>query len=202
MRFLKDFLLKMTKAKRLTKKQERLFETLHFIIRFLVLSIPLYLILWLNPAMDAIQYVVADHASWALEALSFPVIRDGLVLSVGSGVPFLVYIGPDCIGWKSALCFIALVLASLGVSMRKRVLGLAIGIPVIYLGNLLRIIVVVLVERSFGLDAALLVHDWLWQAGLIALVLAAWLVWLRSEHVAAVFSRLLGRAAKKGKKGN
>ena len=181
------------KSLRLTRGQARLWNTLQFVVRFLILSIPLYLILWFNPDMTVIQGVVADHAALTLRALSFPVSTDNLVLSVGYGKPFLVYIGPDCIGWKSALCFIALVLATLGVSMRKRALGIAAGIPVIYLGNLGRIVVVVLVERSYGLDAAIVFHDWLWQAGLIALVLVSWLVWLKSEAIRSMALSFLAR---------
>ncbi len=175
--------IRMPKPGKLTKRQTSLWNTLQFVLRFLILSIPLYLVLWLNPGMEPIQAAVADHAASALRALSFTVTRDNLILSVGPGTPFLVYIGPDCVGWKSMLCFVALVLATLGVSMRKRALGLAIGIPVIYLGNLARIIVVVFIERGYGLEAAKLFHDWLWQAGLIALVLVTWLAWLRWEGV-------------------
>jgi len=171
------------KIKRLTREQKKLWNTLQFVLRFTIFSIPLYLVLWLNLSMLPMQYMVADHATWTLSALSFAVTKDNLILSVGAEKPFLFYIGPDCIGWKSMLCFIALVFASLGVKMKKRILGIVFGIPAIYLGNLARIIIVVLIERSYGLEAALVFHDWLWQAGLMALVLSAWLIWLKWEDI-------------------
>ncbi len=171
------------KIKRLTREQKKLWKTLQFVLRFTLLSIPLYLVLWLNLSMLPAQHLVADHATWALSALSFTVTKSDLILGAGAEKPFLFYIGPDCIGWKSMLCFIALVFASLGVRMRKRILGIVFGIPAIYLGNLARIIIVVLIERSYGLEAALVFHDWLWQAGLMALVLSAWLIWLKWEDI-------------------
>lgn len=171
------------KIKRLTREQKKLWKTLQFVLRFTLLSIPLYLVLWLNLSMLPAQHLVADHATWALSALSFTVTKSDLILGAGAEKPFLFYIGPDCIGWKSMLCFIALVFASLGVKMKKRILGIVFGIPAIYLGNLARIIIVVLIERSYGLEAALVFHDWLWQAGLMALVLSAWLIWLKWEDI-------------------
>jgi exosortase/archaeosortase family protein len=176
-------MLMKLKIRKFTKEQKRLWNTLQFIIRFTLLSIPLYLILWLNLSMAPIQQTVAGHAAWAIRALGLTVTMNNLVLTVGPGEPFTFFIGPDCIGWKSVLAFIALVLATLGASMKKRILGIAIGVPLIYLGNLARIIIVVLVERSYGLEAARVFHDWLWQAGLIALVLLLWLAWLGWERL-------------------
>ncbi len=183
------------KLPRLTKEQNRLWRTLQFVLRFTALSIPMYLVIWLGIDLMPMQLLVADHASGAISALGFTVARDGLILIVGADNPFIFFIGPDCTGWKSMLCFIALVFASLGVSMRKRLLGVAVGIPLIYLGNIARIIVVVGIESAYGLLAAKVFHDWLWQAGLIALVLVLWLGWLRSDDIRSRTAHML----KKGK---
>lgn len=171
------------KIPRLTKKQKMMWKTTQFLIRLTLFSTPLYVILWLNPSMTPVQNVVADHAAWLLNLLGFEVMRDNLILGVGTENPFLFYIGPDCIGWKSMLCFIALIFATLDARMKKRIMGIVIGIPIIYLGNLFRIMIVVLIERNFGLEAAMVFHDWLWQAGLITLVIMLWLIWLKFDYV-------------------
>ncbi len=164
---------------KLTKEQERLWRTLQFIIRFTIFSIPLYLVIWLNVGMMPLQSLVADNTFFMIDAFGYDVSRDGLLMSVGEDQPFRFLIGEDCTGWKSMLAFAALVIATLGVTLKKRAIGIAIGIPLIYLGNMARIIIVVMAESAYGYDAAIFIHDWLWQAGLIALVLVLWLGWLR-----------------------
>jgi exosortase/archaeosortase family protein len=175
--------MRVPRPKMLSKDQERLWKTLQFIVRFTLFSIPLYLILWLNVGMMPLQSLVAGHAAWAIDALGYGVSREGLFLSVGQASPFIFLISEDCTGWKSMLAFIALVISTLCVTFKKRALGIAIGIPLIYLGNLARILLVVVIEAAYGYEAALFFHDWLWQAGLIALVLVLWLAWLRSDYL-------------------
>ncbi len=184
--------MRIFRLPKLTKEQERLWRTLQFIIRFTVFSIPLYLIIWLNIGMMPLQFLVADHAFWAIDAYGYSVSMDGLLMSVGQDSPFMFLIGEDCTGWKSMLAFVALVIATLGVSLRKRALGIAVGIPLIYLGNLARILLVVMAEAAYGYDAALFIHDWLWQAGLIALVLVLWLGWLRYDSIRSMMKPVQG----------
>ena len=181
------------KPPRLAPQQKKLWNTLTFLLRLTVLAIPLYIVIWLNLSLVPLQSVVADQSAWILGAMGFAVTKNNLILSVGgaspfTSSPFTFYIGPDCTGWKSMLAFVALIFATLGVAMKKRVLGLVFGIPLIHLGNLSRIIIVVLIERGLGLDAALVFHDWLWQAGLMAIVLFLWLVWLKWEKAASTLS--------------
>lgn len=169
-------LFKMKKIK-LTPQQKRLWHTLLFLIRFLILVIPLYIILIFQISLLPLQFIVADHASLLLKFFGFEVVQEELILKVGTE-PFIFYIGEDCVGWKSMLCYFALIFAVLGVSLRKRLIGLLAGLPLIYLGNLARIFLVVLVQQVYGYSAAMFIHDWLWQAGLIALILILWIIWL------------------------
>ncbi len=171
------------KLPKLTKGQKRQWEILQFLLRLLVLAVPLYVILWLNPSFLPIQNTVADHSYAILTAMGLDVDRNDLVLTIGTSEPFAIYIGPDCTGWKSTVAYFALLFATLGASMRKRILGLLVGIPLIYAGNLSRIVVAVLIERTWGREAAMFFHDFLWQVGLIALVIILWLAWLRWDFI-------------------
>ena len=76
------------------------------------------------------------------------------------------------------LFLFALIFAVPAISLRKRILGLIIGIPIIWLGNLGRVAGVVLAQGAWGREGAMLIHDWLFQAGLVTLVLGIWLAWL------------------------
>jgi exosortase/archaeosortase family protein len=166
-----------------SRKQKRLWNIQMFLLRLVLFSIPLYLIILLNIDLSPAQRVIAGQTEWILKSLGFETARDGLLIKVGIENPFIFFIGPDCVGWKSMLFYAALIMATLGVSIRKRILGIAAGIPIIYSGNLARITAVVLIERSYGFDAAMLFHDWLWQAGLMAVILITWLVWLKSDYI-------------------
>lgn len=70
----------------------------------------------------------------------------------------------------------ALVLAY-PVKWRLRLLGLAIGIPVIVVVNVLRIVVAGHISVAAP-DAFSFVHDYLFQVGMVLLVAAMWAAWL------------------------
>jgi len=159
-------------------RQERLWETLLFLIKILVFAIPLYLILTFQGVLYPLQGVVSHNIYLILKSLGFDVFRDGFLIGIQGGNPFVFMISEDCTGWKSMLFLTALIVAVPGVLKRKRVMGLIFGIPLIYLGNLLRILLIVQIQQAYGLEFANVVHDYLWQAGLISLVLLIWVSWL------------------------
>ena len=96
----------------------------------------------------------------------------------GAGQPFIFMINEDCTGWKSMLFLFALIFSVPGIALKKRLFGLVIGIPLIWIGNIARIVGVVLAQESYGVQTALIIHDYLWQLGLIAIVIIIWVVWL------------------------
>ncbi len=168
---------------KLTKDQEKMWQTLLFLIKLLILVIPLYLILAFNVDLSPLQEITTQQAYWIFKNTGFDVSRDGFVLSVGSATdvntnPVVFLVSEDCTAWKSILLLFALIVAVAGVSMKNRLLGLVIGISVLWLGNLARIFAIVLIAQNYGFAVASVVHDYLWQLGLISLVLLIWVVWL------------------------
>jgi exosortase/archaeosortase family protein len=178
------------KKPRLTKRQERLWNTLIFMIKILLFSIPMYVLLAFSQILLPLQAAVSSNTVFLLRLMGFDAGVQSLFISISGANPFIFVVSEDCTGWKSMLFLIALVSAVPAVEMRKRLAGFLIGLPVIYAGNLVRIILVVIIEQSFGLQAAMLFHDVLWQAGLIALVLAVWTLWF-------MWARKAGRAKPK-----
>jgi exosortase/archaeosortase family protein len=71
-----------------------------------------------------------------------------------------------------------LIIAVPCVEWKKRLAGILIGIPILWIGNIARIFLIVLIGINYGFEAAELVHTYLWQLGLISLVLLIWLIWL------------------------
>ncbi|MBN1896956.1 MAG: exosortase/archaeosortase family protein [Candidatus Aenigmarchaeota archaeon] len=166
-------------------ENEKLVRLLLFVVRLILLSVPLYLVIVLGISMLPLQQAVAAHSEWLISASGFDVSSMGLVLVCGPGEPFTFYIGEDCTGWKSMMLLFALMFATMEAGYRRKLLGLAVGIPLIYAANLLRILAVVFTESLYGYDTAMFVHDWLWQLGLLAVVLVIWLCWLKWDRLTA-----------------
>ncbi len=175
---------------RLPERDRKLLDLLLFLLRLLALSVPLYLLMGAGAALYPLQRAVTAQSDALINALGIETQAGELVIFVGSCAPFALYIGPDCTGWKSMMLLSALMLATLRVGMRKRLLGIAVGVPLVYAGNIGRIALTVVIENAYGEEAALFLHDVLWQAGLTALVLCLWLVWLRWDSIRGSMPRL------------
>ena len=158
----------------LSKKQKELWQTLVFLLKIIVFSIPLYIILYFVN-LSPLQEIVAENAYFIFKTAGFYVWKNGFMLSVND---FPFFISEDCTGWKSMLFLTALIIAVPCVEWKKKLAGILIGIPILWIGNIARIFLIVLIGINYGFEAAELVHTYLWQLGLISLVLLIWLIWL------------------------
>lgn len=163
---------------KLTQREERLKDTVVFFTRLIVMAAPLYAIIFFVD-LYPLQAMIAGHSFLLLEGIGLSPQLDGVGMIVGD---FHFFISKDSTAWKSLLFLAALVVAVPGIAWRKRAWALGLGIPLVYLGNLGRVVGIVLTEQAFGQAAALAVHDYLWRFGLIALVLGIWLVWLKKAR--------------------
>lgn len=163
-----------TLRERMTPRQERLYEGLRFLVVFTVLAAPLYLVLDSGWEAYGVRTVNAAMSAAALNLAGLPATSSGPFLSVGE---LLVDVTRDSTGWKSVLAFAALVLATRR-PRRSKLYGLAAGVTVILVANVVRITSTVYAVHVLGIDYELL-HTVLWRWGLTAVVFAAWLTWLR-----------------------
>ena len=176
---------------RMSPRQQGMWRGLQFLVRLIILSLPLYLVIWLGVNLYPLQVAAASHSAWVLQATGNNVIQQGTGLMVNSSFEFFII--PDCTGWKSMLFLFALILAVPGVALTKRLAGLAVGLPLVWLGNLGRIVGVVGSQALWGTDAAMLIHDTAFQLGLVAMVLGLWLCWLRWESITSALGSLVLR---------
>ena len=134
-------------------------------------------LIWALPVSFA--KVICEHTarslSLVLVAFSFPVVAAGSIVS-GDGVAFKIV--PECTALSMVglfVCFVCLYHAE----TRKKAMGLAMGIPALYLGNLARLVLIFIVSRYnpglFGM-----VHVYLGQVFTMILVILACIVWSRS----------------------
>jgi exosortase/archaeosortase family protein len=143
-----------------------------FLIRFLIFAIPLYIVInFVN--LYPFQILTASGAKAFMSALGWSVQQDGIWLSVNN---FKFFIDSDCTAWKLLLFFFALLASVPKVAIKGRLLGL-IGLPLIFFANIVRITSIVNIRIIYGQEAAIAVHDWLWQLGLLGLSFGIWLIW-------------------------
>ncbi|MCK4302438.1 MAG: exosortase H [candidate division Zixibacteria bacterium] len=89
---------------------------------------------------------------------------------------FTVEIIDECTGLLEMVIYLAAVV-SFSTTIRKKLLGLAFGIPAIYVFNLVRI-VVLLVVGSFSQPAFGFMHLYFWQGTMIIMITSVWIGWL------------------------
>ena len=156
-------------------KEKKLKETLIFLAKLIIFSIPLYIVIWFNISFNPIQDFLTYHVFHFLRFFNVQVSRDGFNLIFQN---FSIVINKDCIGWKGMLFFLALVLSTKS-TWKKRLVGLLVGIPAVFSVNVLRIIFMIWV--GFNIPGMFSIfHDILWQGSMIFLVLVLWLMWWKT----------------------
>lgn len=152
--------------------EKKLRETLIFLSKLIVLSMPLYFVIWfadLGWLQEIVSRTVSSFFGDSAQREGFQIVVDG----------FSFYISKDCTGWKGMLFLTALIFATKS-SWKNRLAGLALGLPAVFAFNLLRIVFMIWLGVSnpefFGLF-----HDLLWQLSMIGAVLVLWLMWTKTD---------------------
>ncbi len=163
---------------RLAAGQRRLWFVFSFLLRMAIFSIPLYAILWANPDMGFLQYAVRDHTVLIANLIGIKTEIDGFYINLNTvNGPVIIDIAADCTGWKSAIAYIALVLAVPKVDNKKRLLAM-LAVPIIYAVNIVRIVFLIWTAVNMGFGYFRVFHEYLWKLGMSLAVLAIWYVWL------------------------
>jgi len=157
-----------------TETQQKLFDTLKFMSKLLLAGAVFQTILYIYPDTRFLQSALAELISGMLDSTGKDTVVQ--VTSVYTGQAQYI-ITQDCLGWKSAAAFIALIYASTERTLEHLNIILQ-GVAVIILANIVRVYTtVVLAER--GIISFNIIHDVLWSWSLTLLVLVMWVYWLR-----------------------
>ncbi len=162
--------------------------------RFVLLFIPYLAIASITyPLMvkhynGVIQAFIRGTASieyWMLSLFSSESRLDGKMIWFGD---FVVKIIDECTGIYEMLIFAAAVMA-FPTNWKDKSLGIVMGCPLIYLFNVVRIAMLIVVGR-FWPDAFEFMHLYFWQATMIAMITSVWLLWImkvvrRDEEIPA-----------------
>jgi archaeosortase B (VPXXXP-CTERM-specific) len=121
----------------------------------------------------AMMTATAEVECWILGWFSDQVTCNGNLVSF-MGFPVKIIV--ECTGIYEVLIFGAAVLA-FPTSWSKRAIGLLFGAPILYLFNVVRIIVLILVGK-FWSSIFDFMHIYFWQATLILMITSVWLLWI------------------------
>ncbi len=134
-----------------------------------------------NPIIQAFIKATAAIEYWILLPFSSKMSLNGKVVVFND---FGVTIIDECTGIYEMLIFSAAVLA-FPTSWKKKFLGLLLGNPLIYLFNIVRIAMLIVVGHYYS-AAFEFMHLYFWQATMIVMITSVWLLWIvkvvRSEE--------------------
>jgi len=166
--------------KRSTKK--KLIQVIWFLVKFNLLAIPLYILLFLNFSFLPLQNLVAHLSYMGLKSAGIRVSLNQASLIVIQGFKIgVIEISMDCTGWKSAYALVALTIATPAIKKWRKMKFLLVSLPALFLLNVLRIVTTIYLSLNLDPKYFGLVHDFFWQWGLIVAILGIWVIWLKHE---------------------
>ena len=126
-----------------------------------------------NGVVQTFIHLTAYLDYWLVDSFGSNVVLDGKIVRYGG---FTVKIVDECTGIYEMLIFSAAVLA-FPTSPRNKVLGLLLGNPAIYVFNVARIAVLIVVGR-FEPGIFDFMHVYFMQATMIVMITSVWLGWI------------------------
>jgi exosortase H (IPTLxxWG-CTERM-specific) len=164
------------------QKTDRSRRKISPMVRFVVLFLVFLLIVGVAFSQLITRY--HDNILWLMRltatltgaivsVFSSNVFYSGVIVSFRG---FSVEIIDECTGLFEMLIYIAAVVA-FSTTIRKKLLGMVIGIPAIFLFNLARIIFLLL-AGAYSKSLFDFMHLYFWQATLIIMISSVWIGWL------------------------
>lgn len=152
------------------------------VVRFVVLFLVLLILISVGFSQLFTRY--HERILWLMEGTAW---ISGSILSLFSNSVqhhdvfisykgFSVEIIDECTGLFEMLIYAAAVL-SFSTTIRKKLIGIAMGIPAIFVFNLIRI-TILLVAGAKSIEVFNFMHLYLWQVTLIIMIATIWIGWL------------------------
>jgi exosortase/archaeosortase family protein len=128
-----------------------------------------------------LQTVFTNFLASILSFLGYQIKTLDYFLFIGE-TEFPIDISRDCIGWKGMYSLFALVMAT-PTEMKGKLKFLIIGLPFMFLVNIIRVIGTMLIGLNFGLHYIDFIHTFLWQQLMILILLGTWYLWLKKGNI-------------------
>jgi len=170
-----------------TKKQlkEELKKTIKFFIAFIIVFIALNLALFFVPLI----YFEALIANTIKLILSFQQInavielKEPVLMHLNEKTIIISYL---CTGLLELTLIVSLIIGSIGIPLKKRIIGSLIAIPLTYAFNIARIIITINAIMSFNETIVDLVHNLLFRITLFIVIVGFyffWFFWATNKHL-------------------
>jgi exosortase/archaeosortase family protein len=160
-----------------SQKKKILKDVIVFLLKFNVLLIPFYAIIYFDVDFYPLQIAFANFLASILRLMKYRASTSGFFLFIGEE-EYPIDISRDCIGWKSAYSLFALVFATPGL-MKDKLKFLSVWVPVLFVVNVLRTLMTILIGLNFGFQYIEIVHTFLWQEVMIVVLILVWYIWLK-----------------------
>ncbi|MCJ7457536.1 MAG: exosortase H [candidate division Zixibacteria bacterium] len=164
-------------------KEEKRSKASKAILRFVLLFIGLLILLiilfsltadkFLSSPIEKIEIATAHSVGLVLNLFGMGARVSQKFLSLKN---FSVEIIAECTGLYEIFIFLAAMLAY-PASFKKKLWGVFLGIPFIFLVNILRMVVITVVS-NYRPSAFEFMHLYFWQVALILILLSAWILWI------------------------
>jgi exosortase/archaeosortase family protein len=165
-------------------QKKRLMEVFWFLVKFNLLVIPMYILIYMNISIPPLQSFVANSVHALVGLMGYSSAVDGYMVNFSTGFSLVnAEMTFDCAGWKSLYALFALVVATPRVEWVEKLKFLLVGLPAIFAINIVRIATTIAAVISFGIGYLDMVHSLLWQEGLIIAVVGIWYLWLRKTKL-------------------
>lgn len=163
--------------------KRKYYYLLEFLIFLNLLMIPFYLISYFQLKLSCWTEFVAFLTDKSLSFLKVSAEREGNILNISSGASlWIVEISWDSSGWKSLYFCLALILATPLVSLKRKIKGLALLLPLLFFLNYSRILSTILIGINYGKEAFNFFHLFLWRALNVIVTPLVWFLWFRREY--------------------
>lgn len=160
------------------KKLENKWLFFKFLITFLIFSIPFYIILNSSLNLKPLQKIVASQVNWLLNFFGIDTSLNSeiIILPLETGILKIIIIR-ECTGWISLFTFSGLIIASPKRNKKIKIIGLLLGLPIIWFFNILRLFTTFYITSIKGLNLFEVMHSLLWKIFSILFILFLWGVW-------------------------
>ncbi|MBI4010605.1 MAG: exosortase/archaeosortase family protein [Candidatus Aenigmarchaeota archaeon] len=172
----------MSKRSRRLLTKNKLKFVLSFLLRFNLLAIPLYLVIYSNFSFQPLQTLIAQIITGLLKAQNYNIIQNNdMIITNINDITYNIEVSWDSTGWKSLYALFALVMAVPASNIKSKLRFLSVGLPAIFMLNLIRVLTTILIAINYGFQYFDVVHTLLWREGLIIAVVLLWYFWLARE---------------------
>jgi archaeosortase B (VPXXXP-CTERM-specific) len=126
-----------------------------------------------NPQLTWLMVVTADLTGLFLKLFGLTVRVSGRVVSLPN---FSVEVVGECTGLYEMLIFLAALIAY-PAGWKKKLMGAVLGIPFLYVINIVRMIFITVVG-NWSPQTFDFLHLYFWQVAMILIIVSVWVLWI------------------------